>query len=100
MASAPDTAGRAEPPVLIPVDGEMFVVTAQPDRPGHHHYMRDPGPNPGYGISSASSEDGRPPWSTARRQSGNSLSVVDAESGTSNGTHTHLSAATRAVKRG
>lgn len=48
----------ADPPVRITVDGEVFEVTTQPDRPGHYHYAWLSGSNPGYGFSSASS-DGR-----------------------------------------
>jgi hypothetical protein len=48
----------AEPPVRVIVDGEVFDVTTQPDRPGQYHYAWISGPNPDYGFSSASS-DGR-----------------------------------------
>ena len=51
----------AEPPVRVIVDGEEFDIAAQPDHPGDYNYTWISGPNPGYGFSSGSSSDGRPP---------------------------------------
>jgi len=42
----------------IEVDGELFVVSIRPDRSGQHDFTWVSGPNPGYGFSSTTSEDG------------------------------------------
>lgn len=47
-----------EPPTRVEVDGEVFDVAAERDRPGQHHLTWVSGRNPGYGFSVGTS-DGR-----------------------------------------
>ena len=47
-----------EPTHRLDVDGQVFEVTHDPDRPGQTHLAWLTGPNPGYGFTTASS-DGR-----------------------------------------
>lgn len=47
-----------EPPTRVEVDGEVFDVAAERNRPSQYHYTWISGPNSGYGFSSGTS-DGR-----------------------------------------
>ena len=49
---------KLELPTRVQVDGEVFDVAAERDRPGQYHYTWVSGPNPGYGFASGTS-DGR-----------------------------------------
>lgn len=47
-----------EPPTRVEVDGEVFDVAAERDRPGQYHFDWVSGPNSGYGFAVGTS-DGR-----------------------------------------
>jgi hypothetical protein len=49
---------KVGPPTRVDVDGELFDVTAERDRPGQYHFEWLSGPNPGYGFAVGTS-DGR-----------------------------------------
>lgn len=46
------------PPTRVEVEGEVFDVAAERDRPGQYHFDWVSGPNPGYGFAVGTS-DGR-----------------------------------------
>ena len=72
---------QPKPPVRVTVNGEVFDVTTQPDRPGHYEYAWISGPNPGYGFFSQSS-DGRPSTMVDHEDAiRNFLSQVNPETG-------------------
>jgi hypothetical protein len=48
--------GRA--PKRMTVDGELFEVVADPERPGQYDFAWLSGPNDGYGFSSARGDGG------------------------------------------
>jgi hypothetical protein len=79
--SAYQSSSAAEPPVRVTVDGEVFDVTTQPDRPGAYHYAWISGPNPGYGFSEASSDGRRSTMADHEEAIRNFLSLVDPETG-------------------
>jgi hypothetical protein len=63
------------------VDGEVFDVTTDEDRPGYYHYEWISGPNRGYGFAEQSS-DGRPSTMVDHEEAIRSfLSQVDPETG-------------------
>jgi hypothetical protein len=70
-----------EPPTSVEVDGEVFDVAAERDRPGQYRFMWVSGPNSGYGFSVGTS-DGRA-MSSAEMEAGirNFLAQVDPETG-------------------
>ena len=70
-----------DPPTSIWVDGEVFEVAAERDRPGQYRFTWVSGPNSGYGFSVGTS-DSRP-MSNADMEAGirNFLAQVDPETG-------------------
>ena len=47
---------EAERPRRVVVEGEVFDIVPQPDRPGQYAFDWVSGPNPGYGFSSQTSD--------------------------------------------
>jgi hypothetical protein len=73
--------GDAEPPNRVQVDGEVFDVVAERDRPGQVHYTWVSGPNPGYGFSTGTSDGREMSDADIEASIRNFLAQVDPETG-------------------
>jgi hypothetical protein len=71
----------AEPPNRVQVDGEVFDVVAERDRPGQVHYTWVSGPNPGYGFSTGTSDGREMSDADIEASIRNFLAQVDPETG-------------------
>ena len=65
----------------VEVDGELFVISIRPDRPGQYDFSWVSGPNPGYGFSSSTSEDGSLTDAQVRAAIRGFLAQIDPDTG-------------------
>jgi hypothetical protein len=65
----------------ITVDGEVFEVEADPERPGHYHFARLSGPGGGSGFSTARSDGSLMSEGEMQASIRNFLEQVDPDTG-------------------
>jgi len=68
-------------PTRVAVEGELFEVMANPERPGQYDFAWLSGPNKGYGFSTARSDGGAMSEREMEASIRNFLAQVDPETG-------------------